>query len=96
MAYRLLTTGSANPVPQLQKSGSATITAGNTSVTVSHGLSMLPEQITIAPDANISAVGENTFTISILYAQATDVIFQWFVTPSMQYVNTGNLDGGSP
>ena len=95
MAYRLLTTGEANPVPQLYKTGSATITAGQTSIVVNHGLSALPTSIDVVPDCNISAVGESTFTISILYPQATDTVFNWLASPSSEYLNTGNLDGGS-
>ena len=63
--------------------GSATITAGNTSVTVSHGLSSAPSAVVLTPRSDpgttywVSARDATTFTITIGAAQASDVTFDW-------------------
>lgn len=95
MAYRLLTTGTPNPEPVLYKTGSATLPAGSTSVVVTHDLQSVPTRVEVAPDCNISSVGETTFTITILYPQPSDVLFRWTVSPSTEYNNTGDIDGGT-
>jgi len=84
MAYRLLTTGIPNHEPLLFKAGSATITAGNTSVVVNHEMEVLPERIEIVPDGTISNVNDVSFTISILYPQASNVTFNWHASPAAQ------------
>jgi len=95
MALRLLTTGISNPEPQFYKEGTATIPAGSVSVVVPHDLAMLPTRIEVVPDCNITTVTDTSFTISILYPQSADTVFSWTASPSTEFLNTGNLDGGS-
>lgn len=63
----------------------ATITAGNTSVAVTHGLAEGPSSIQITPrealghDAYVSARNSVNFTITIPSAQGVDLNFDWYV-----------------
>lgn len=66
------------------KTGAGTITAGGTSVNVSHGLAATPTRIIISPTTDtagkrywISAKAASTFTITIDSAAASDILFDW-------------------
>ena len=77
----------------LKKTGSATITSGTTSVTVSHGLSVTPSitqiQATLRTDATgltryyISNVTATTFDINANAAPSADAIFSWLADASL-------------
>lgn len=64
--------------------GSATITSGNTSVTVTHNLSDTPYAVILTPtsltgskDYYVSAKTSSTFTITINSAYASNISFDW-------------------
>lgn len=72
------------------KSGSATITAGGTSVAVTHGLGTTPTRVFLTPTTDwglaadpflrrwwVSAKGATTFTITISTAHGSDISFDW-------------------
>jgi hypothetical protein len=68
-----------------EASGSATITAGNTSITVNHGLASTPVRVSLTPSTDtlgarwwISATSSTQFTISINASQASNISFHWF------------------
>jgi len=70
-----------------QNSGSATITAGQTSTTVNHGLHVTPARVILTPVTDtggkrywISAKTSSTFTITIDSIYASDISFDWFAT----------------
>jgi len=68
-----------------ENSGTATITSGNTSVTVSHGLVKAPSKVRVTPldDPNSywyvpkTSITDTTFDIVLASAPATDVEFYW-------------------
>jgi len=66
-----------------ENGGTATVLAGSTSVSVSHGLATTPTRVLITPVNDpggrvwVSAVGASTFTINITTAPAVDVDFYW-------------------
>jgi hypothetical protein len=62
--------------------GTATIPAGQTSVTVTHGLVSTPTKIIVTPRANIGSVwvssrDSTSFTINCSTAPTTDVVVDW-------------------
>lgn len=64
--------------------GTATITAGQTSVTVPHGLASTPTRVQLTPSTNttgkyywVSAKAANSFIISIDSAAASGISFDW-------------------
>jgi hypothetical protein len=64
--------------------GQATVTAGQTSVVVNHGISTVPTVIFLNPVTDtlgarwrVSARTATTFTISLNAAQASDITFDW-------------------
>jgi len=65
-----------------ENSGTATITAGNTSVTVNHGLAETPNWINITPLGNlghwyITARDDTSFTVEFSVSPDTDTDFLW-------------------
>lgn len=67
-----------------ESSGTATITAGQTSVNVTHNLAGAPTRVQLTPTTDtagkrywVSAKGSSTFTISIDSAYASDISFDW-------------------
>jgi hypothetical protein len=67
-----------------ENSGAATITAGQTSATVTHGLTITPTRVQLTPTADtggkrywISAKAANTFTITIDSPYTSDITFDW-------------------
>jgi len=67
-----------------ENSGTATITAGNTSVDVSHGLASTPTRVYLTPTTDtagkrywVSAKGSSTFTITIDSSHTADISFDW-------------------
>ncbi len=70
-----------------ENSGTSTITAGQTSVTVTHGLAATPTRVQVTPttatggkDYYISAKTATTFTIDIDSAHTGDISFDWRAT----------------
>jgi len=66
-----------------ENSGTATIAAGTTSVTVAHGLAATPTKVLITPRADIgdvwvSARDATNITINCDTAPAADVIVDWY------------------
>jgi hypothetical protein len=65
-----------------EASGVATITAGSTRVTVSHGLARKPSKVLLTPYANIRVWVENitgtSFDIVTDTAPTTDVQVAWY------------------
>ena len=63
--------------------GTATITAGNTTVTVTHGLGSTPAYVTATPGADpgsrfwVSSKGATTFVINLSSAAGGSVAFDW-------------------
>lgn len=67
-----------------ENSGTATITAGQTSVNVSHGLAAAPTRVHLTPTTDtggkrfwVSAKGSSTFTITIDSTHTADISFDW-------------------
>jgi parallel beta-helix repeat protein len=67
-----------------ENSGTATITAGQTSVNVTHGLAAMPTRVQLTPTTDtagkrywISAKGATTFTITIDSTHTSDITFDW-------------------
>ena len=67
-----------------KNSGTATITAGNTSVDVTHGLAGTPTRVYLTPTTDtagkrywVSAKGSTTFTITIDSSHTADISFDW-------------------
>jgi len=67
-----------------ENSGTATITAGQTSVNVTHNLAATPTRVQLTPTTDtggkrywISAKGASTFTITIDSTYTSDIIFDW-------------------
>lgn len=64
-------------------SGTATISAGDTSVTVDHELTTTPAHISVTPqeaegiDCYVDTVGATSFAINITAAQLVDTNFYW-------------------
>jgi hypothetical protein len=90
--------GSSNQLSSLtgfvvKKTGSATITPGNTSTAVSHGLSITPSntqiQVTLRTNATgvtrfyVSNVTDTTFNINTNAAPSVDAIFSWLADASL-------------
>jgi len=67
---------------KLKNRGSATIPAGSTSVTVSHGLVSTPSRILITPTANVkcwvSNITDRSFMINIDTAQTSNITVYWY------------------
>ena len=70
--------------PPSNKTGTATITAGTTTVEVTHGLAATPTHVLLSPttatggkDFYVSAKGATTFTITIDSAHSADISFDW-------------------
>ncbi len=65
-----------------ENSGVATIPAGSTSVTVSHGLSAAPSKVLVTPYANISVwvtnITSSSFTITTSSAPSASVNVAWY------------------
>jgi len=66
-----------------ENSGTATISAGSTSVTVNHGLAGTPTVITVTPSADIGdvwvdSVTSTSFTIHCETAPSSDVTVYWY------------------
>jgi hypothetical protein len=66
-----------------ENSGTATIPAGATSVTVAHGLAATPSKVLVTPRANIGSVwvsarNSTHITISCSTAPTTDTIVDWY------------------
>lgn len=66
------------------ETGTATVTAGNTTVDVTHGLGATPARVFLSPTTDtlgarwwVSAKTATTFTISLHTNQASDVSFDW-------------------
>jgi len=69
---------------RFENSGTATITAGNTSVNVTHGLATTPTTVQLTPTTDtagkrywISAKGDTTFTITIDSSHTANISFDW-------------------
>jgi len=67
-----------------ENSGTATITAGNTSIDVTHGLAGTPTRVYLTPTTDtagrrywVSAKGSSTFTITIDSSHTADISFDW-------------------
>jgi hypothetical protein len=67
-----------------ENSGTATITAGQTSVNVTHGLATTPTRVVLTPTTDtagrrywVSAKGATTFTITIDSTHTADITFDW-------------------
>lgn len=67
-----------------ENSGTATITAGDTSVNVSHGLASTPTRVYLTPTTDtagkrywVSNKGSSTFTITIDSSHTADISFDW-------------------
>ncbi|MHA1286991.1 MAG: right-handed parallel beta-helix repeat-containing protein [Candidatus Thorarchaeota archaeon] len=67
-----------------ENSGTATITSGNTSVDVTHGLADTPTRVQLTPTTDtagkrywVSAKGSTTFTITIDSSHTADISFDW-------------------
>ena len=67
-----------------ENSGTATITAGQTSVAVTHGLAATPTRVILTPTTDtagrrywVSAKGATTFTITIDSTYTSDITFDW-------------------
>jgi len=67
-----------------ENSGTATITAGDTSVDVTHGLAATPTRVQLTPTTDtagkrywVSAKGDTTFTITIDSSHTADISFDW-------------------
>jgi hypothetical protein len=65
--------------------GTATITAGQTSVVVPHGLIKTPSSIRVSPRTNlagrsfwVSNIGSSSFTINISATDTVDHVFDWY------------------
>jgi peptidoglycan/xylan/chitin deacetylase (PgdA/CDA1 family) len=72
------------PVETSKKFGTGTITAGQTSVDVAHGLLIAPTKVIISPTADtggkrywVSAKAATTFTATIDSAAESDITFDW-------------------
>jgi peptidoglycan/xylan/chitin deacetylase (PgdA/CDA1 family) len=72
------------PVDTSKKTGTATITAGQTSLAVSHGLLIAPTKVIISPTTDtggkrywVSSKAATTFTITIDSAHSADISFDW-------------------
>jgi hypothetical protein len=68
----------------IKNTGTATITAGATTVDVTHGLAAAPTRVLLSPttatggkDFYVSAKGATTFTITIDSAHSADISFDW-------------------
>ena len=67
-----------------ENSGTATITAGNTSVTVNHGLASTPSKVLVTPLSDpgdryyVTNITDTSFDIVIATAPSADVIFSWY------------------
>ncbi len=68
----------------VENSGASTITAGQTSVDVTHGLATTPTRVQFTPTTDtagkrywISAKGATTFTITIDSTHTSDIFFDW-------------------
>jgi hypothetical protein len=68
----------------MTQSGSATISAASTSVTVTHGHGSTPDVVIVTPTSNLegrsfwtSSVGATTFIINIDSSSLTDYTFDW-------------------
>lgn len=71
-------------MPNTRKSGTATITASQTSVDVAHGLASTPTRVLLTPTTDtggkrywVSAKGPTTFTITIDSVHTADITFDW-------------------
>ena len=71
--------------PQTGNTGTATITAGQTTVDVTHGLAAAPTRVILTPTtalggkfAYVSAKAASTFTITIDSASEADISFDWY------------------
>jgi hypothetical protein len=69
--------------PRTSATGAATIPAGSTSVTVTHGLLAAPSRVLVTPTANIGAVWvesitSTSFTIRCSTAPATSTTVYWY------------------
>jgi hypothetical protein len=70
-----------NP-PVFSHGGSGTITAGNTSINIAHGLGAIPTWALVSPknadsmDCYITADATNV-TVSIQFIQPNDTVFSW-------------------
>ena len=80
-------THTGNPVIyrgyRVQMSGVATIPAGQTSVTVSHGLAATPSKVLVTPRGNIGSVwvsarDSTSFTITCSTAPTADTMVDWY------------------
>ena len=64
-----------------ENSGSATITSGSTSVTVSHGLAGTPDVVTVTPSGNLTvwvdSLTSSSFTIHCYPAPSSDTTVYW-------------------
>lgn len=67
-----------------ENSGTATVTAGTTSVNVTHGLATTPTRVILTPTTDtggkrywVSAKGATTFTITIDSTHTSDISFDW-------------------
>jgi len=68
----------------LKNSGTATISAGSTSVTVSHGLVATPSKVLVTPIGDpgdrfwVANVGSSSFDIVVATAPGADIDFYWY------------------
>jgi len=67
----------------LKRSGSATIPAGNTAVTVSHGMGAAPSRVLVTPRGNVGSVWvtnvtSTQFTINCSSAPSSDTQVDWY------------------
>ncbi|RLI74084.1 hypothetical protein DRO97_06425 [Archaeoglobales archaeon] len=81
--------GGSNQIAKLnigyitENKGTATITAGNTSVTVSHGLVSTPSKVIVTPIGDpgdrfwVANIGASSFDIVVATAPGSDVEFNW-------------------
>jgi len=72
-----------NPGYVTENSGTATISAGNTSVTVNHGLASAPKVVKVTPIGDpgdrwwVANVGDTSFDIVVASAPTADISFYW-------------------
>ena len=77
----------SNGIPLGLISGTASIISGNTNVIVSHGLGVIPQDITVSSgdlygaDWHIDTITVSAFTIHIPAPQPSSAGFKWSVTP---------------
>ena len=67
-----------------ENKGTATISAGSTSVTVSHGLAATPSKVLVTPIGDpgdrfwVANVGSSSFDIAVATAPGADIDFYWY------------------